>query len=130
MLYLMVAGRKPFYGSRDEVLAAHRNATPPLPSDSARVSPELEAVILKSLAKDPDERYQTGAEFAQALAEIDVTAPPPKSFASRILGLYSIRRVATVGTGLRPVPTIMISDRSTEAVFIYRASPTTLETEP
>ncbi len=88
MLYLMVAGRKPFYGSRDEVLAAHRNAEPPLPSDSARVTPELEAVILKSLAKDPDDRYQTGAEFAQALAEIDLTAPPPKSFGSRILGLF------------------------------------------
>ena len=88
LLYLMVTGRKPFYGSRDEVLEAHRSVLPPPPSDSARVSPDLEVVILKSLAKDPDDRYQSGAEFAQALSDIDLSAPSPKSFGSRIFGLF------------------------------------------
>jgi len=88
ILYLMITGRKPFYGSRNEVLDAHVSAVPPAPSEAVRVSPELEAVILKSIAKDPDGRYQTGAEFAQALAGAELVVQPPKSIASRILGLF------------------------------------------
>ena len=67
ILYRMVAGRKPFYGGRSEVLEAHLNQTPPRPSEYAHVSPDLERVILKSIAKDPGDRYQTGNELIDAL---------------------------------------------------------------
>lgn len=84
MLYLMVAGRKPYYGSRSEVLDAHARAAPPRPSQFARISPALEAVILKAIAKHPDERFQTGAEFVQALATLPSLAPP--SIGARLRG--------------------------------------------
>ncbi len=77
-LYLMVAGRKPFYGSREEVLDAHLHQQPPPPSEFRWVSPELERVILKALAKRPAERYESGAAFAQALEEVEVEAEEPK----------------------------------------------------
>ena len=92
ILYLMITGRKPFYGSRSEVLDAHLNAVPPSPSQAVRVSPDLETVILESIAKHPDERYQTGADFAQALAGAELVVQPPKSIASRILALFSSGR--------------------------------------
>ena len=60
VLYLMVAGRKPFYGSREEVLNAHLRQQPPPPSEFRWVSPELEGVILKALAKKPAERFESG----------------------------------------------------------------------
>jgi serine/threonine protein kinase len=88
ILYRMVTGRKPFYGSRNEVLDAHLNTVPPSPSDAVRVSPQLESVILKSIAKNPDDRYQTGGDFAQALTDVELVAEPPKSIASRLLALF------------------------------------------
>ena len=78
VLYLMVAGRKPFYGSREEVLNAHLRQQPPPPSEFRWVSPELEGVILKALAKKPAERFESGAAFAQALREVEVEAEKPK----------------------------------------------------
>lgn len=76
ILYRMVTGRKPFYGSRSEVLEAQLHEPPPRPSEFAYVSPELEAVILKALAKNPDDRYQSGKEFAQALSEAKLEPAP------------------------------------------------------
>lgn len=78
VLYRMVTGRKPFYGSRGEVLDAHLHQPPPPPSDFHWVSPELEQVILKALAKAPAERYQSGADLALALASVKVMPVEPK----------------------------------------------------
>lgn len=78
VLYRMVSGRKPFYGSRQEVLDAHLHQKPPPPSDFHWVSPELEQVICKALEKAPQDRYQTGREMAEALAAVKVTPPKPK----------------------------------------------------
>lgn len=68
-LYRMVAARKPFYGTRGELLEAHIKTPPPRPSQFAYVSSALEAVILKALAKSPAARYQSGAELAAALEQ-------------------------------------------------------------
>lgn len=68
-LYRMVTGRKPFYGTRSELLEAHLFTVPPRPSRFTYVSPALENVILIALAKNPADRYQTGAEMAAALLE-------------------------------------------------------------
>ena len=65
----MVTGQKPFDG-RDaaEIKANILNAEPTPPN---QISPKLHAlvseVILKSLAKDPGDRYQTGQELVNAL---------------------------------------------------------------
>ncbi|MBW7883438.1 MAG: serine/threonine protein kinase [Caldilineaceae bacterium] len=79
-LYRMVAGRKPFYGSRGEVLEAHLLTPPPPPSDFAYVSPALEAVILKAMAKEPDARFQNAADMAAALeaARLAPATPQPE----------------------------------------------------
>lgn len=78
VLYLMVAGRRPFYGAREEVLEAHLDQKPPPPSEFRWVSPELEQVILKAIAKRPEERFEDGAAFALALREVEVETETPK----------------------------------------------------
>jgi serine/threonine protein kinase len=78
ILYRMVAGHKPFYGGRSEVLDAHLNEMPPPPSEYAHVSPDLERVILKSIAKKPDDRYQTGNELIAALENVEPAPEPEK----------------------------------------------------
>jgi serine/threonine-protein kinase len=87
ILYRMVSGRRPFYGSRQEILDAHLQEIPPKPSKYGYVSAATEAVILKAIAKDPDQRFQTGSEFAIALEEAKNSASPLEnsSFPQRLL---------------------------------------------
>ncbi len=69
ILYEMITGEKPFKGS-NLLSIFHAIATvelPPLSSHNANVPGKLEKVISKALHKDPDNRFQTGAEFAEAL---------------------------------------------------------------
>lgn len=69
ILYEMITGEKPFKGS-NFMSIFHSIATLELPhpsSHNANVPVELEKVISKALHKDPDNRFQTGAEFAKAL---------------------------------------------------------------
>jgi serine/threonine protein kinase len=89
MLYLMVAGRKPFYGTRQEVLDAHLHQAPPSPSEFAAVPSELETIILKAIAKQPHARYQTGADFLAALQALELSPATPQkpSLGQRLLGL-------------------------------------------
>jgi serine/threonine-protein kinase len=85
----MVSGRKPFYGERAELLDAHLHQAPPRPSEFAYVSPELEAIILKAIAKDPAQRYQSGAELVEALDGVQLVPPPEQvALPQRILNWF------------------------------------------
>jgi eukaryotic-like serine/threonine-protein kinase len=67
VLYEMLAGRTPFGGeSAVEIALQHvQMQPPPLPSDTPR---SLGRVIVRALAKDPADRYQSAAAMADALA--------------------------------------------------------------
>ncbi|MGE0326919.1 MAG: serine/threonine protein kinase [Polyangiaceae bacterium] len=71
ILYEMFTGAVPFTGETFmAVLAAHLNDSPPpmrMIAPDLQISPELEAVIMRALAKKPDERFQSMSEMAQAL---------------------------------------------------------------
>ncbi|HEY2015492.1 MAG TPA: protein kinase, partial [Bryobacteraceae bacterium] len=71
VLYEMLCGRTAFnFESQFELMTAQVFHPPVPPSEvSAAVPAELDAVVLKALAKDPGARYQTAAEFDQALIE-------------------------------------------------------------
>jgi beta-N-acetylhexosaminidase len=73
ILYEMVTGRPPFKGdSVMEILWQQANAPPRPPHELAPdVSPELEAIILKTLAKRPAERFATAQELADALKALN-----------------------------------------------------------
>jgi serine/threonine protein kinase len=85
-LYRILAGRKPFYGSRMEVLKAHVEEKPPRPSEFGYISPELEQVVMKALAKSPDDRYLDANAFADAvLWARDNRSEAPPSIGERLL---------------------------------------------
>lgn len=70
ILYRMLAGRGPFTGSVAEVFAQILYEEPAPPSAyHANLSPELDAICLKAIAKDADQRYQTMTEFGIALSD-------------------------------------------------------------
>ncbi|MFL6230002.1 MAG: protein kinase domain-containing protein [Pyrinomonadaceae bacterium] len=69
VLYECLTGRPAFPGATViEICAAVMHVEPPPPSRvNAAVPPELDAVVLKALAKRPEARYQSADEFAAAL---------------------------------------------------------------
>jgi tRNA A-37 threonylcarbamoyl transferase component Bud32 len=70
VLFEMVAGRPPFTGDSPVSLAfRHVNEDPQPPSVyRPGVPPQLEAVIMRALEKDPDRRYRSAEELRRALA--------------------------------------------------------------
>jgi serine/threonine-protein kinase len=67
-------GRLPFKGENPmAVVVAHIQQLPPKPrSVNPKLSPELEALILKGLAKDPAKRWQTTDELLEALSGLSL----------------------------------------------------------
>ena len=72
ILYQMLTGEVPFKGETPtDVILKHAEEAPPLLRSLRPDAPQsLDAVVQKALAKDPDERYQTAAEFAADLENI------------------------------------------------------------
>ncbi len=78
VLYEMVTGRTPFEAETPmAVVIKHINEPLPLPrSINPGLTESVERVILKALAKNPDDRYQTCGELADALYEAVMEAAP------------------------------------------------------
>ncbi len=82
MLYELVTGAPPFTGDSPVAVAyQHVREDPRLPSSiNPRVPPELDAIVLKSMSKNPANRYQSAAEMRndllRALAGQRVEATP------------------------------------------------------
>jgi WD40 repeat protein/tRNA A-37 threonylcarbamoyl transferase component Bud32 len=74
VLYECVVGRPPFRRDSDlAVVFAHLEAEAPPPSaERPELPAELDAVIARALAKDPEERYPTCRELAQAALAVAV----------------------------------------------------------
>src|ERR1700687_997639 len=75
MFYELVVGQPPFTASEADgpftLMAKHVQAPPKPPSvHRPGLDMGLEEVILKSLSKRPEERYQTGQEFDDAVSRI------------------------------------------------------------
>ena len=71
-LYELLAGRVPFpvtsFNSDYDILRAHTETEPPLIQTlNPEVPSSLAEVVARSLKKDPDQRWQTAAEFREAL---------------------------------------------------------------
>jgi hypothetical protein len=84
MLYEMLTGRLPFSGTGYAIVAAVLTTTPSSPrllrSD---IAPEVEALVLRAIAKDPAFRFSTIQEFADAIAAIAPQDPSSTSTGRR-----------------------------------------------
>jgi serine/threonine-protein kinase len=70
VLYEMLTGRTPFTGETPVEIAMKHLSDPPRPPSLERpdISPDLDMVVLRALAKSADDRYQTAEEMD---AELD-----------------------------------------------------------
>ncbi len=71
--HFLLTGEPVFRGSTVEVFGHHLHSAPtPLSETSPQVSPELEALVLRCLAKDPDDRHPDAGALAAALRALPV----------------------------------------------------------
>jgi len=72
VLYEMLTGQPPFVGDTPVSVAYQHVREDPVPPSHKHggISPELDAVVLKALAKNPDNRYQSAAEMRADLVRV------------------------------------------------------------
>ena len=103
VLYEMATGQRAFRDGlparlTDAIL--HLPAVPPR-AVNARISPELERIILKCLQKEPENRYQSAAELEVDLRQLATIEVPRSGTAVRRLPIW--RRHPGVATALAVV---------------------------
>ena len=80
VLYEMLAGEPPFKGPNPQATLMRRFMGPPRPLRPMVTIPEhVETAIVRALAKEPQDRFATAAEFADALAGKAPPTPPRPS---------------------------------------------------
>ncbi len=71
LLWEMFTGRRLFYGDTDyqTVELVRQARIPSIAALNPDIPPELEAIVRKALAQDPNDRYQEAADLGDALAQ-------------------------------------------------------------
>ncbi|MFI7059992.1 Stk1 family PASTA domain-containing Ser/Thr kinase [Kribbella sp. NPDC050124] len=95
LLYELLTGRPPFVGESPVSVAyqhVREQALPPSSFDPD-IPPEVDAVVLKALAKNREERYQSASEMRQDIHRVlsgqQVTAPMAAVAETRAMANYS-----------------------------------------
>lgn len=80
VLYQMAVGHRPFEGdSYITVMYRITNEAPRRPAEIVALPPDLEALILRCLEKDPARRFQSMDELKSALQALDMGARPRRT---------------------------------------------------
>ena len=107
LLYELLVGRPPFQGdSPVSVAYQHVRELPVAPSQlDAEITAPMDAVVLRALAKDPDDRYQSAAEMRDDIGRIlggqrvHATLPPP---VPPLIAAAPVAAAATAATAVLP----------------------------
>ena len=115
VLYEMLTGVVPFKGDSPVAVAYKHVTEDPVPPRelASDLSPELEAVVMKAMAKNPDNRYQTADQMRQDLERIlrgeqveatpllsqEQTAMIDSSYRTRVDDGYDVDRTSVLPVG-------------------------------
>ncbi len=70
MAYELLTGRPPFEGTQQQMMFHHLMTQPQPPSRyNPRFSPDMDAVLLRALAKKPEDRFPSISAFADAFSQ-------------------------------------------------------------
>lgn len=99
ILYVMTTGMSPFQGdSATTVCFKVANREPVAASAlDLNLPPQLDAVISRAIAKDPQQRYQRGSEFANDLRQLQQNYRPGSTTTSLAVMPSGVQSVATDG---------------------------------
>jgi beta-lactam-binding protein with PASTA domain/tRNA A-37 threonylcarbamoyl transferase component Bud32 len=106
VLYEVLTGKVPFTGdSAIEIAMKHLNELPKPPSKiRPEIPEELDHVVLRALAKAPEDRYQTAEEFAEDLHRVEAGLPLSPETSDAATALLAAPG-ATIGGTTQVLPT-------------------------
>ena len=106
VLYELLTGRVPFDADSAVTIALKQvNEAPVPPSElNPRVTPELESVVLRALAKDPADRFADADEFVAALDAAASRIPSPRAIAAAEAAAAALPAAAAMGGGVMAPP--------------------------
>ncbi|MEP6653604.1 MAG: serine/threonine-protein kinase [Myxococcales bacterium] len=98
VLYHLLTGQYPFRGEQmTDIERLHLESPPPRPSQSAPVTPAVDAVVLRAMEKQPERRYATAKAFITALRDAVGIARPTQAVpavAARAMAIFVELRTA------------------------------------
>lgn len=108
VLYELLTGTRPFEGQNVTAIAiAHAERVPVAPGELAPgLDPALDAIVMRCLAKDPEDRYRDGNELASVLEDYledraaatgTVAVPPAATARRRAVAVAAVAAVLLVG---------------------------------
>jgi beta-lactam-binding protein with PASTA domain/predicted Ser/Thr protein kinase len=104
VLYELLTGIVPFNGETPvEIAMRHLSDTPQPPSiKRPEIPPDLDMIVLRALAKNPDDRFQTAAEMDAELERVAQGAGVTTETADAATAVLSGTAVATAPTAITP----------------------------
>ena len=116
VLFFMLSGRPPFTaGSPGDLIAAHLTQPPPTPSSLIDgISPAIDALVARCLAKDAGERIQTMTALCDAIDA--ATAMPASNARRRSLRWLAIGGGLAIGAAAALAGSLSGDDRSRSAL--------------
>jgi len=126
ILYAMVTGHSPFQGNSATTVCFKVANREPVAASAfdLNLPPELDEVISRAMAKDPQQRYQSGAEFAADLRQLQQIFEAGSTTTSvRAAMLTAPKTMSTrIGTtGLRSPVSRSAADVDREELLVLRA---------
>ncbi|HYM76666.1 MAG TPA: serine/threonine-protein kinase [Candidatus Dormibacteraeota bacterium] len=109
ILYALVTGHSPFQGDSATTVCFKVANREPIAASALDMSlpPQLDAVISRAMAKDPRERYQRGADFAEDLRILRQSYKPGSTTTSRQgITATGTRSGTRTTTAVRPAATV------------------------
>lgn len=84
ILYVMTTGMSPFQGDSATTVCFKVANREPIAASALDLNlpPQLDAVISRAIAKDPEQRYQSGSEFAENLRQLQQNYRPGSTTSS------------------------------------------------
>ena len=129
ILFEAITGEKAFAG-KDQIETLNkivREPAPPLTAFNPNAPADLQRIVRRCLAKDPDERYQNIKDVALELKEVrretqegtgDVTVPPVSSASSEARTLWHSETTRADSRHVTAEPASSASTRASSAEFI------------
>jgi beta-lactam-binding protein with PASTA domain/predicted Ser/Thr protein kinase len=104
VLYELLTGTVPFNGETPvEIAMRHLSDTPQPPSiKRPEIPPDLDMIVLRALAKNPDDRFQTAAEMDAELERVAQGAGVTTETADAATAVLSGTAVAAAPTAITP----------------------------
>ncbi len=125
ILYRLATGEQPFSGETITAVSYKIVHTEPIPPSKLNpaIGSRLEGILLKCLAKNPAERYQTGDALAADLSAARSGAQPARAATAAQAAFAGRDPSETIDVGARPAPKAMPDEAALPPWIVPAESP-------